>query len=433
VTAPPTQASGLVATDCPGQPTVGVAQLHQRIADVLSGAFPDRVWVCGEIVGTPTVRGGGVGIAFALAESQGATVVTVKAWLGRPYYQHLRQQLGDGAIAELLAAGNVVVVGGHLAYGGPFTSLELKVDRVVRTPAGAGLVAQELETARHELAVGGLLGQQRATTRLPLAPLRIGIVAGGAGTVGYHDAVTVLAHSGFRVHATHFPAPLEGATAPARIAAQVRNAAVGNQVVLVVRGGGAASQLTAFNSPQVATAIATAQVPVITGVGHSHHTTLADDAAWQACASPAHAAKIVADRLQASAEALERERAAIGRAARARLEALRVARKRRLGLGVALAALAALVIWQAGLRGVAVVLVAAVGVLAVRRRRVGVPALAPQPAAETFEDVVQELGAVEVALRTAATGADVQRLLQAADWLEHRGVELLGRTLTSNS
>ncbi len=424
---------GLVATDRPEQPTVGVAELHRRVGDALAAAFPERVWVCGEVVGTPTVRGGGTGIAFALAESNGATMVTLKAWLGRPHYQQVRQQLGEAAVTELLASGNVVVVGGRLAYGGPFTSLELKVDRVVSTPAGEGLVAQELQAVRRELAASGLLGQQRATARLPLAPLRVGIVAGGAGTVGYQDAVTVLAHSGFRVHATHFPAPLEGQAAADRIAAQVRNAAAGNQVVLLVRGGGEAAQLSAFNSAQVAAAVASAPVPVVTGIGHSHHTTLADDAAWQACASPAHAAKVVADRLQASAEALDRAVAAAGRAASARLESLHAARTRRRGLGVALVCLAALAAWRGGiLLGLAVALVATVGALAVRRRRQAAPALAPQPAADTFEAVVQELGAVSAALPTAATGQDVQRLLQAAEWLERRGAVLLGRARTSD-
>jgi hypothetical protein len=58
----------------------------------------------------------------------------------------------------------------------------------------------------------------------------------------------------------------------------------------------------------------------------------------------------------------------------------------------------------------------------------GWPWLRPQPWAETFEDVVQELGAIKAALQhRAAAGEDVQRLLQAAEWLEGRGGELLGR------
>jgi hypothetical protein len=52
----------------------------------------------------------------------------------------------------------------------------------------------------------------------------------------------------------------------------------------------------------------------------------------------------------------------------------------------------------------------------------------PPPTAETFEDVVQELGAIKAALQhRAAAGEEVKRLLQAAEWLDRRGGELLGR------
>src|SRR5262245_2906363 len=162
-------AYGPVAVDSPDQPPVGVAELQRRVGGALTAAFPEQVWLCGEIVGTPAVRGGGVGIAFTLAESRGSTVITLRAWLGRPYYQQLQQSLGKTAVAEFLAAGNVVVVGGHLRYGGPYNSLELRVDRVVRSPVGAGVVTLQRETLQRELAASGLLGRQRGALRLPLA------------------------------------------------------------------------------------------------------------------------------------------------------------------------------------------------------------------------------------------------------------------------
>jgi len=422
-------ASGLVAADRPEQPTLGVADLQRRIGEAVSAAFPDRVWLCGEVVGTPAVRGGGAGIAFTLAESRGSTVLTLRAWLGRPYYQQLRQQLGDAAIAELLTIGNLVVVGGSLQYGGPFGSLELKVDRVVRTPAGPGEVTQQRQALQQDLAESGLLGRQRATVRLPLAPRRVGIVAGGAGTVGYADAAAVLQQSGFEVATTHFPAPLEGETAPARIAAQIRAAGVANQAVLVVRGGGEDAQLSPFDSAPVVSAIATAAVPVITGIGHSRHDTLADAAAWQACVSPAAAAAVISERLQRAQQALEQELAAIRRAAQARLAAGHAARWRRLGIAaVAAAGLAALAVWWGGWLAAAAVVMLALAAVAVRHRRPDTPRLRPQPTADTIEDVVQELGAIKAALQhRAATGEDVQRLLEAAEWLDRRGGELLGR------
>jgi exodeoxyribonuclease VII large subunit len=421
-------AAGRVAADGPDQPTLGVADLQQRIGEAVAATFPNRLWLCGEIVGTPAIRGGGVGIAFTLAESRASTVLTLRAWLGRPYYQQLRQQLGDAAITELLQAGNLVVVGGWLQYGGPFSSLELKVDRVVRTPAGPGEVIQQRQALQQDLAESGLLGRQRASMRLPLAPRRLGIVAGGAGTVGYTDAVAVLAQSGFQVATTHFPAPLEGAAAPARIAAQIRNAGVGNQAVLVVRGGGEDAQLSPFDSAPVVSAIATAPVPVITGIGHSHHDTLADAAAWQACVSPAAAAAVIAERLQGAERTLEQELAAIRRAAQASLTARHAARWRRVGIAVAAAGLAALAVGWGGWPVAAAAVMLALAAMALRHRRPAWPRLQPQPTADTFEDVVQELGAIKAAVsHRAATGEEVQRLLEAAEWLAGRGGELLGR------
>ena len=423
-----TPAPAPVAAAAPDAPTIGVAELHQRVGDTLTAAFPDRLWLCGEVVGTPAVRAGGAGIAFSLGEGTGERISTLRAWLGRPYYQELRRDLGDQAIAELLAAGNLVIVGGRLQYGGPFNNLELKVDRLVRSPAGAGEVSQQREALRDELAAAGLLGRQRALTRLPLAPVRVGIVAGGAGTVGYKDAVTVLQQSGHQVEATHFPAPLQGEAAPARIAAQIRNAGIGSQVILVARGGGEDAQLSPFDSAPVVTAIATAPVPVITGIGHSHHDTLADAAAWQACVSPAAAAAVIAERLQRAERTLDQELAAIRHAAQARLAARHAARWRRVGIAVAAAGLAALAVGWGGWLAAAAVVLLALAAVAVRRRRPASLRLQPQPAADTFEDVVQELGAIKAALQhRAATGEDVQRLLEAAEWLDHRGGELLGR------
>jgi exodeoxyribonuclease VII large subunit len=418
-----------VAAEGPEEPTVGVADLQRRLGRAVRAAFPDRLWVCGEIIGPPKIRGGGVGIAFSLGEARGNAMTTVRAWLGRPFYQELRASLGDAAIAELLAAGNLVVVGGYLQYREPFASLELQVDRVVRTPAGPGLAAQQRGALEAELAASGLLGRQRTAVRLPVGPRRVGIVAGGAGTVGYSDAVAVLERSGHQVLAEHFPAPLEGETAPARIAAQIRAAAVANQVVLVVRGGGDGGQLNAFNSAPVVRAIAAASVPVITGIGHSVDTTLADAAAYQACASPAAAAGLVAERLQAAARNLDGQLTAIQAAADRRLAQTRAAVRWRLGAAGVLAGLTALAIWRLGWPAAAVAILVGLAGLVVRRRRPAAPALDPHPAAGTFEDVVQELGAIKAALQegTATSGEEVRRLLRAADRLKGRGDELLGR------
>jgi len=198
--------------------------------------------------------------------------------------------------------------------------------------------------------------------------------------------------------------------------------------VLVVRGGGEDAQLSPFDSAPVVSAIATAPVPVITGIGHSRHDTLADAAAWQACVSPAAAAAVIAERLQRAERTLDQELAAVRRAAQARLAARHAARRRRAWVAIAAAGLAALAVWRVGWLAVVAVAAIALTAVAASRRRPASPRLQPRPAPDTFEDVVQELGAIKAALQhTAATGEDVQRLLEAAEWLDRRGGELLGR------
>jgi hypothetical protein len=139
---------------------------------------------------------------------------------------------------------------------------------------------------------------------------------------------------------------------------------------------------------------------------------------------------VIAERLRSADQALERELAAVRRAAESRRTAQRAERRRRLGIvAVAIAGLAGVAVWRWGWLGAVLVVLLGAAVALARRRRDRPLPLAPQPAADTFEDVVQELGAIKAALQhQAVTVEDVQRLLDAAGWLERRGGELLGRS-----
>jgi len=90
-----------------------------------------------------------------------------------------------------------------------------------------------------------------------------------------------------------YNALVQGGQAPTSIAAAIALAdSYGHSLLIVGRGGGANEDLAAFNSEVVVRAIAAANTPIISAVGHEVDITLADLAADVRAATPSHAAEL---------------------------------------------------------------------------------------------------------------------------------------------
>ena len=117
-------------------------------------------------------------------------------------------------------------------------------------------------------------------TPLPLAPLRVGLVT-SEGSAAEADFLDELRRSGFAFRGA--PGRLAGAgrrRAPVDRHRRIRMLATHRlDVLALVRGGGARTDLAAFDDEAVARAIAACPVPVLTGVGHEIDTSVADEVA----------------------------------------------------------------------------------------------------------------------------------------------------------
>jgi len=100
---------------------------------------------------------------------------------------------------------------------------------------------------------------------------------------------------------------VQGRGAEGEIARAVRWLARSGRVdvVLVVRGGGSLEDLWAFNEEMVARAIAAAEVPVISGVGHEVDFTISDFVADIRAATPTQAAEMIVAQLEAQQRRVE--------------------------------------------------------------------------------------------------------------------------------
>ncbi|HWO21711.1 MAG TPA: exodeoxyribonuclease VII large subunit, partial [Kofleriaceae bacterium] len=218
-----------------------------------------------------------------------------------------------------VVAGQRLRVRGRLGVYDRDGKMQLYADFV--EPAGAGADALALEQLKAKLAAEGLFSPERKRP-LPRFPRRIGVVTSAHGAA-IHDII--------RTVQRRLPTPIliadaavQGPGAPHQLVmgmAMVVRAGV--DVVIVGRGGGASTDLTAFNHERVVRTIARCPVPVISAVGHETDLSLADLAADQRASTPTAAAELAVPDGAALAERIEKERRRLDRELRHRLDRAR--------------------------------------------------------------------------------------------------------------
>lgn len=157
-------------------------------------------------------------------------------------------------------------------------------------PAGQGAAALALAQLKEKLMLEGLFAPERKRP-LPRFPRRIGVVTSRTGAA-VHDII--------RTVQRRFPTPIliadcvvQGPNAPRQImAAMAMVVRAGVDVLIVGRGGGAVTDLSAFNVENVVRTFSRCPVPVISAVGHEIDLTLCDLAADARASTPTAAAEL---------------------------------------------------------------------------------------------------------------------------------------------
>jgi exodeoxyribonuclease VII large subunit len=178
-------------------------------------------------------------------------------------------------------------------------------------PAGLGAEAIALEQLKARLAAEGMFAQAKKRP-LPKFPRRIGVVTSKNGAA-IHDIIRTI-HRRFPTPILIADCAVQGPTAPAQIVngmAMVVRAGV--DLVIVGRGGGAVTDLTAFNHERVVRTISRCPVPVISAVGHEVDLSLADLAADARASTPTAAAELAVADGDALIEILIKERRRLDR------------------------------------------------------------------------------------------------------------------------
>lgn len=161
-------------------------------------------------------------------------------------------------------------------------------------PSGEGSLKKSFELLKAKLETEGLFAEERKRP-LPAVPAHIAVIS-STQAAGYADFIKILNErwGGVKVDVAHVQ--VQGAEAPEQIVRAIRyfnEQEVLPEVLVIIRGGGSADDLAAFNDEPLVREIAASRIPTLVGVGHEVDVSLADMAADKRAATPSNAAQIV--------------------------------------------------------------------------------------------------------------------------------------------
>lgn len=287
------------ASDLQPDGTFTVGQLAELINARLRAGFDDGVWVRGEIQGWSSR---GPHAYFTLADDQAESRAVVPVAFFAPQRERLRRVLDRHHL--VLGDGMKVRIHGYLDYFAPTGRLTLKMGGI-DPRFTLGDLAQQRDQVLRRLVAGGLLDRNKRRS-LAAAPLRLGVVT-SVGSAAWHDFEHELGASGVAFRLTVADVRVQGDRAVAMVARAITLLARRPlDAVVVIRGGGARNELAVFDAEAIAMAIATAELPVLTGLGHEVDRSVADEVAHRSFKTPTACAQALVQRALGYREGAER-------------------------------------------------------------------------------------------------------------------------------
>lgn len=249
-----------------------VSELTGRIKDLLEKNFVD-ILVEGECSNVKQSRNGHY---YFVLKDESAQLPCV---IWRSTAERLGLDLRDGQ--QIVAGGDIQVYPPHGKY-------QMIVSLVQQ--AGIGKLQQAFEKLKEKLKKEGLFSDEHKRP-LPQFPKRIGVVTSET-SAAFQDIRSTLEKRWpvAEIHLYH--ASTQGVNAAPEIVNGINYFSESNSVdvIIIGRGGGSLEDLWPFNEESVARAVYSAQVPLISAVGHEVDFSISDFVADKRAATPTDAA-----------------------------------------------------------------------------------------------------------------------------------------------
>ena len=281
-------------------------ELNQRIRGLIEGSMEDEVWVHGELSEGRTGYGNHFYGELVQKDASGNKLIAkarVVCWeriytmLALRFRHHTGESLRPGMKVQLL-----VQVTFHELYGYSLSIMDIDPSYTL------GDLAMRRKEILQKLQEDGTIDDNKQLL-LPSPTQRIAVIS-SATAAGYGDFCKQLTENeyAFRFHTRLFPAVMQGVHVEESIIAALEAIASEQEVwdaVVIIRGGGAVSDLSDFDSYPLAACVTQMPIPVITGIGHDRDLTVLDMIAHTHLKTPTAVAAFLISRMREEAVRLE--------------------------------------------------------------------------------------------------------------------------------
>lgn len=277
---------------------LSLRELNCLVRDTLRLSLPEEIWIAAELSEFRHAATGHCYLEFVEKDEAAAGEFRAKAkgniWRNACASILPKFRLATGQ--ELQAGMKILAlvrVTFHEVYGYSLTITDIDPTYTL------GDMARRHQEIIAQLEDDGVFTLNR---ELPLPrPLRRIAVISASGAAGYGDFCDQLAQSGYPFQTQLFEATMQGAQVEMSVISALNRIAEEAEkwdCVVIIRGGGAVSDLNGFETYLLAANVAQFPLPILTGIGHERDETIIDLVAHTRLKTPTAVAAFLIETMQ---------------------------------------------------------------------------------------------------------------------------------------
>lgn len=299
-------------------------ELNTLVRRTIELGLPGQLWVEAELAEARESRGHCYMELIQKDDSTNTPVARASAKCWRQTWMMLRAHF-ERTTGQMFHAGMKVrlrvYAQFHEAYG--FSWIVTDIDPYFTV----GDMARRRQEIVRQLKAEGVFDLNRELD-FPMFAQRIAVISSETAA-GYGDFCNQLADNdyGFSFTTRLFPAVMQGEQVEQSVIAaldRINRCSDEFDCVVIIRGGGATSDMSGFDTLPLAENVANFPLPVITGIGHDRDESIIDMVAHTRVKTPTAAAALLISRLKATADLIDSCRERVLRAVSRRMETERM-------------------------------------------------------------------------------------------------------------